>query len=108
MKTKPEPFETSFSRIGRLADHLKKENQLLRAGAAKVAASLGNGSAMSPEASISFLTESLAREVAGYCAAIREENRQMREWIKVVSNGGSHPALPPCASLPDLKSTPTP
>jgi hypothetical protein len=59
------------SELLKLAKELETENRLLRNGCSQIAASLGNGSAASPDASIGFLTEGLAKEVKLYCEYLR-------------------------------------
>ena len=55
------------------AKELETENRLLRNGCSQIAASLGNGSAASPDASVGFLTDGLANEVKLYCEWLRSK-----------------------------------
>ena len=61
--------------LAALSRELETENLQLRQGCANIAAALGNGSAASPEASVEFLTESLAKEVRLYCAHLRANQK---------------------------------
>lgn len=56
-----------------LARELERENTALREGCSKIAAALGNGSAISPKASVDFLTNALANEVKLYCEDLRAQ-----------------------------------
>ena len=66
---------------------LKKENTALREGLSKVATNLGNGSAVSPQASIQFLTIDLPEEVRLECTARRTTDVRLKwalehpEWL---------------------------
>jgi hypothetical protein len=56
-----------------LSKKLETENRQFRNGCSQIAANLGNGSAASPDASVGFLTDGLAREVKLYCEHLRRE-----------------------------------
>lgn len=64
------------------AKQMELENRALREGCSKIATSIGNGSAASPNASVDFLTNALASEVKLYCAAQRAEIEYLREQVK--------------------------
>lgn len=52
---------------------LEIENRKLRNGCSEICAAIGNGSAASPDASVEFLTTSLANEVRIYCLWLRQQ-----------------------------------
>lgn len=52
---------------------LELENRALREGCSKIARSIGNGSAISPDASVDFLTNALADEVKLVCDDLRRQ-----------------------------------
>lgn len=56
-----------------LSKKLETENRQFRHGCSQIAASLGNGSAASPDASVGFLTDALANEVKLYCEDLRRQ-----------------------------------
>ena len=56
-----------------LSKQLETENRQFRNGCSQIAANLGNGSAASPDASVGFLTDGLAKEVKLYCEYLRRE-----------------------------------
>jgi hypothetical protein len=67
-------------------EELEEENETLRQGFVKVAANLGNGSAVSAEASLNFLAEELPLEVKLVCSSYRAQinylERKLHEQTK--------------------------
>jgi hypothetical protein len=77
------------------AQKLERENRALREGCAKIAASIGNGSAISPDASVDFLTNALADEVKLYCHDLRQQMVGLRREIQHQKNrADAHAGLP--------------
>jgi hypothetical protein len=92
--------ETQSSSFGDMvgadfAQKLELENRALREGCAKIAASIGNGSAISPDASVDFLTNALADEVKLYCHDLRQQMVGLRREIQHQKNrADAHAGLP--------------
>jgi hypothetical protein len=77
------------------AQKMERENRLLREGCSKIAASIGNGSACSPDCSVDFLTNALANEVRLYCRDLRDQMVGLRREIQHQKNrADAHAGLP--------------
>lgn len=63
------------------------QNKTLREGCSKIAAAIGNGSAVSPDASVQFLTQDLAHEIKGYCASLRSEAKRLQAEVERMKAG---------------------
>ena len=87
--------ETDRDRALYLCRQLERENRALREGCAKIAASIGNGSAISPDASVDFLTNALADEVKLVCHDLRQQMVGLRREIQHQKNrADAHAGLP--------------
>jgi hypothetical protein len=77
------------------AQKMERENRALREGCALIAASIGNGSACSPDCSVGFLTNALANEVKLYCTDLRQQMVGLRREIQHQKNrADAHAGLP--------------
>ena len=77
------------------AKQMELENRALRDGCSKIATSIGNGSAISPDASVDFLTNALADEVKLYCHDLRQQMVGLRREIQHQKNrADAHAGLP--------------
>jgi len=77
------------------AQKMELENRALREGCSKIADSIGNGSACSPDCSVDFLTNALANEVRLYCRDLRDQMVGLRREIQHQKNrADAHAGLP--------------
>jgi len=58
---------------------MTKERDALRQALSQIATNLGNGSVVSPDASLEFITTDLANEVKVYCESLRRERDELRK-----------------------------